>query len=282
MSTTKTAHSVTEALAKFTLVAGAGSEEESTACAMTLLSWISKCAHPLIARMVIRANDDPGTTPAMRKQLARRGVMGALDTWWVPDPVVAWALSGGGATYDRAIRMLNRVAAWKRTKHRVDLRGVDLGGAFLSVVNLAKADMGGACLRSTILSAAVLHGAVLSEVDARESILDGADMDAAFLYRADLSSASLRDANLRHAVLHGANVAGADLRWATLCKAELVGVHMSGARLVGADLRDADVRPASLDGVDLTGAVGAPLKMPAGWRLDEQGVWVADTGGARR
>ena len=81
-------HTVDDALREFTLIGGSGSEDAKEACAMTLLAWICgeewsdhpPCAHNLIADVVIRANDDSGTTPEMRSELVKLGTDGALDT----------------------------------------------------------------------------------------------------------------------------------------------------------------------------------------------------------
>jgi hypothetical protein len=167
--------SVDEALNKFTLIGGAGSEEFKEACAMTLLAWMCdkdwtdhpECAHKLVADTVIQANDHRETTPEMRAELVKLGVDGALDTWWVPSLVIAWAMAGEKGEeirpYDRAVRMLAKIAEWK--VDRAVLSGADLSGAVLSRADLSRADLSGADLSGADLSGADLRDAVLSDAD---------------------------------------------------------------------------------------------------------------------
>jgi hypothetical protein len=118
-----------------------------------------------------------------------------------------------------------------RRKPVVDLRGADLGGAFLS---------------RTRLRLAFLSGANLREADLREADLGGADLSRANLIEANLSGANLSGANLIEAFLRGANLSGANLS----------GASLSEAFLSGADLREADLRLADLSGAFLRGAKG--------------------------
>ena len=85
-----------------------------------------------------------------------------------------------------------RAALEAATKGGADLRGADLGGAYLRGADLRGADLGGA----------YLGGANLY----------GADLYGADLRGADLGGANLRGADLRGADLGGANLRGADLR----------------------------------------------------------------------
>lgn len=141
--TITTRHTVEEALTKFELVSGAG-DGEQTACAMSMLNWICyntekgwsdapECAHPLIRQVVIRANDADGVTPEMRGELVKAGVHGILDTWWIPAEVVVQAMSAERETvpteYDRALVLVQRIAAWKRDKTKPNLTRADLTGA---------------------------------------------------------------------------------------------------------------------------------------------------------
>ena len=92
---------------------------------------------------------------------------------------------------------------------RADLRGTDLGVAYLQDVNLAGADLEGANLTGADLTDASLYGANLTD--------------------ADLARANLCNANLTDADLHGANLTGANLTGA-----DLTGVEMGDANLEGA------------------------------------------------
>ena len=157
------AHPIEKALAEFELIGAVGSEAKKKACAMTLLAWVCgeewsdhpPCASRLIANSVIRANDHPSTTPQMRRELVRAGEKGVLDTWWVPDEVVAFSLAlrevESSDVYERTLRLLARVVEWKVSKQRPVLSGAVLSGA----------DLRGAVLRGAVLSGADLRGADL-------------------------------------------------------------------------------------------------------------------------
>ena len=112
MSTTDVAdgRTIDEALSRFTLVTGAGSESANTACVMTLLSWVQglawgdrlPCAHHILNTWAIQANDADGTTADQRADIVRAGATGILDKWWVPTEVVlsAWSVAVNGAATD--------------------------------------------------------------------------------------------------------------------------------------------------------------------------------------
>ena len=202
---------VDEALAEFELIPGIGSEADKKACAMTLLAWLDecdewtdhpKCAHPLIADQVIKANDANGTTAEMRGELVKLGTTGVLDTWWVPTEVIVGAVAGkrGAAVpsqYDRTVRMLGRVTAWKDDRVRPNLAGADLTGANLTGANLTGADLTGADLTGANLTGADLSGAYLSGAYLYGAYLTGAD-----LTRADLTVADLTRADLTGAIIY--------------------------------------------------------------------------------
>jgi hypothetical protein len=213
------AHTLTEAFKKFELIDDTG-DGEKTACAMTLLSWVCgerwsdhpECAHPLVASAVIRANDEKGTTPEMRRELVKAGVKGVLDTWWLPAEVVAAGLArskkdaDAETRFDAAMRLLAYVAAWKKNRQRPDLSGAVLRGAVLRRAVLRRAVLSGADLSGADLSEAVLSEAVLSEAD-----LSGADLSGAVLSEAVLSEAVLSEADLRGA--HGLPLFGMPAGW---------------------------------------------------------------------
>jgi len=201
MSDTIQSHTIDEALAKFDLIAGKG-DGRKTACVMSAISWVAgeaftdtpSCAHRLLRALTINANDADDTTPEDRAAILRAGEHGLLDTWWVPDEVIAAAMSAGKVTegeeppedqrspVQRVLDVLGAVAWWKEDKQRADLRYADLGSA-----DLRSANLGYANLRS-------------------------ADLRSADLRYADLRSADLRSANLRSANLGYADLRSADLR----------------------------------------------------------------------
>jgi len=246
---------VTEGLKRFELIAGAGSEESQQACAMTLLAWLAgrewtdrpPCAHPLIATAVIEANDASGTTPAMRADLVRAGKTGALDTWWLPSRVILWALSYGidetrGNSYERTLRALSRITAWKRNK------------GLPSDANLTRAD--------------------LTRANLTDANLARADLARAGFSGADLARANLADAILARANLADANLTDADLADADLTRANLTDANLTDANLTDADLAGADLARANLAGANLTDATGTPRSgMPDGWKLSDTGLW---------
>lgn len=153
MTTTK--RTLAEGLKRFNLIDGPGGEEDDTACAMTLLAWVDgcdkwtdhpPCAHPTVANLVTAANDLPSTTPAMRARLAKLGMKGVLDTWWVPGVVIAAAqrLDADAEvpdSYERAVQVLKFLANWKKTRPLVDLTYANLTGANLTDANLIGANL---------------------------------------------------------------------------------------------------------------------------------------------
>ena len=251
--TITTRHTVEEALTKFELVSGAG-DGKQTACAMSMLNWICyntekgwsdapECAHGLIRQVVIRANDAAGVTPEMRGELVKAGEHGILDTWWIPTEVVVQAMSAERGTvpteYDRALAMVQRIAAWKLDKAKPNLTGANLTGAYLTGANLTRANLTGANLAGANLTGANLAGADLA----------GANLAGANLAGADLTGADLAGANLAGANLTGANLTGANLAGANLTGADLTGANLTGANLTGADLTGADLTSGTaLDG----------------------------------
>jgi hypothetical protein len=100
----------------------------------------------------------------MRAALVRLGELGILDTWWVPDVVVAAGLvlveGEEISDYERVSHMLGFVAKWKLDKGLPpDLSGADLSGADLSGAVLSDAVLRRADLRRAVLSGAVLSDA---------------------------------------------------------------------------------------------------------------------------
>jgi uncharacterized protein YjbI with pentapeptide repeats len=294
-------HTIEEALGKFDLIAGAGSEQEGKACVMTLLAWKTgaawsdqlPCVHPWLRRLAITANDAATSTALDREALVRAGDAGGLiDTWWVPSSVLVVAVASAPKPADgivaHVLGVLANVIAWKENKQQPVLRGADLRDAVLSGAVLRDAVLSGAVLRGADLSGAVLRDAVLSGAVLRGAVLRGAVLRGADLSDADLSDADLRDADLRDAVLSGAVLRGAVLRDAVLRDAVLSGAVLRGAVLrgavlSGAVLRDADLSGADLSGADLRDAVGNRWTvLPAGWKVDESGLIVKDSPGGEK
>jgi len=92
--------------------------------------------------------------------------------------------------------LIARVALEQAVEARANLRGANLGGAYLRGANLRGADLGGAYLGGADLGGANLGGAYLRGADLR-----GADLGGAYLGGADLGGA----------YLGGADLGGADL-----------------------------------------------------------------------
>src|ERR1035437_8108575 len=189
---------VKDALTKFDLIAGAGSEDSKQACAMTLLAWLAGqtwtdhpvCAHPILCNAVIRGNDASGTTKKMRADLVKAGATGVLDTWWIPGEVIAFSLgckrdAESPSDFARALSAMKFISGWKKDKTRPNLHSADLHSANLSYVNLHSAD---------------LHSANLSYADLSYANLHSADLSYANLSYADLSYANLHSADLSYAV----------------------------------------------------------------------------------
>ena len=116
-------------------------------------------------------------------------------------------------------------------KSKINLRGANLSGAYLSEANLS-----GAYLSEAHLSGANLYGANLRGANLFGADLYGANLSRADLYGANLYGADLSGANLYGADLYGANLFGADLYGANLSRADLYGANLYGADLYGADL----------------------------------------------
>ena len=153
--------------------------------------------------------------------------------------------------------VLEAHAKWVRGETggiRADLRGANLGRAYLRGANLSCAN----------LSCADLSGANLS----------GANLSRAYLRGADLRGADLSGANLSGADLSGASLSCADLRGAGLRGADLSGANLGGADLSRADLSGANLSCANLSGADLSGAVDAEYALAQHSILPETGpIW---------
>ena len=264
-------HTLDETLERFTLISGSGSEEANTACAMTALSWMRgeawtdsmPCAHPLIRRNVINANDAATTTAEMRAELVRAGVDGVIDTWWVPTEVIVWALAQAPrdvSVYEQTLAAVRLVGEWKHTKQRPDLAGAYLAGAYLTRAYLAGAYLARADLTRANLTRADLTRANLTDANLADAYLAGAYLAGAYLTRAYLA---------------GAYLARADLTRADLTRADLTDANLTDANLAGADLTRADLTRANLTDANLTGAY-RPVDPPEGWQPNEAGLLVRE------
>ena len=164
----------------------------------------------------------------------------------------------------------------------LDLAGVDLQDAHLSLAsltgsNLSGADLTGAdlsraTLTSTDLANAKLAGASLSDVTSGGitgipaslptswllvngylagpgAVLMHASLAGADLAGVDLTGANFYDADLSHADLSQANLADSYLD-----SADLTGANLSGANLADVTLESSDLTDANLDGANLTNA----------------------------
>jgi uncharacterized protein YjbI with pentapeptide repeats len=143
-----------------------------------------------------------------------------------------------------------------RRKPVVDLRGADLGGAFLSRTRLRLAFLSGADLREADLSRADLGGADLSRANLIEAVLSGAELSGANLLEANMSRANMSGAFLIEAFLSGADLSGADLRLADLNRANLSGAFLRGAK--GITNEKLERQAASLKGATMPGGSKRP------------------------
>ncbi len=151
----------------------------------------------------------------------------------------------------------------------LDLARVDLSGALLAEASLVGTNLAGAKLDHAVLTTANLAGANLSlaslvGADLQKAVLAGANLAGADLTDADLRAATLTKAQMGEANLEAANLAGvhaqgAMLPQATLTRANLEGAlfdsaNLSRARMAHTRLISADFRNADLGGANLTNA----------------------------
>ena len=243
MATDNTIHprpdrTIDEALARFELVRGtAGSEADGKACAMSLLSWL----------------------------------------WggeWTDSPTCAHR-----TITNAVIRAFDHHATTDAEREAITRAGVD--GALDTwwvpgeVVAAAQVWTGeGADERRPAERVLDMLGAIAWWKVARG---DRPNLTDANLTRAYLTGANLTDANLTGAYLTDAYLTGANLTRAYLTDANLTGAYLTGANLTGANLTRANLTGANLTYADLTGARGNRwTALPAGWRVDEAGLIVAD------
>ena len=116
----------------------------------------------------------------------------------------------------------------------VDLRGLDVSGAYLATVDLRwaqlrDANLAGARLWSAQLQQAELQRAQLQQAKLGGAQLQGAKLEGAALLQADLQQANLMNANLKNAKLEDAKLNGAILERADLSGASLTQADFSNA-----------------------------------------------------
>jgi Pentapeptide repeats (8 copies) len=118
---------------------------------------------------------------------------------------------------------------------RIPLVGVDVSGAFLQGINLAKARLLRANFDSADLRDSDFHLADFTDADLKSANFRGSNLSKANFLRADLSGSDLGDADLAEANLAGANLDDADL---------------GGANLAGLQWREiASAKNATIEGV---------------------------------
>jgi uncharacterized protein YjbI with pentapeptide repeats len=136
-----------------------------------------------------------------------------------------------------------------RTKP-LDLRGVNLQGAYLAQANFNAADFRGSNLSDTNFEQALLVGANFSQCQlSRASFIEAA------LNEANFSKATLKQANLAQAHLIAAVLLQADLQSAILDQASLSQANLVLAQLQGTSFVKANLNAATLIGADLTDTI---------------------------
>jgi uncharacterized protein YjbI with pentapeptide repeats len=129
-----------------------------------------------------------------------------------------------GAEVQAALTVLGRRDRYN-TDRRLELPGIDLGGADLRDAHFENADLNGVNFSKALLNNAHFDRAILYDANLTKAVLAGTDLTEAVLVGADLTGAvldhtKLRGTNLTQAVLIGTDLTGADLD-----KADLSGVR---------------------------------------------------------
>ncbi|MGL6134472.1 MAG: pentapeptide repeat-containing protein, partial [Prochlorococcaceae cyanobacterium] len=139
------------------------------------------------------------------------------------------------------------------------LWGADLSGLQARESQWHEADLSGSRLQQADFSAALLHRTCLRGVLAAgsrwcDARLVEADFRSGLDQLTDLGGADFQRADLSFAQMHGAQLHGADLRGCCLYGADLSSVDLQDADLRGCDLRDTRLAGANLQGARLDGA----------------------------
>ena len=155
----------------------------------------------------------------------------------------------------------------------MDLTGVNLENADLSMANLIGTNLQGANLENKDLRAADftwadLSNANMSGANLSYAIMGGADLSGAnmrysrFIY-ASLANADMSMSDLQGAIFTAADLRGANLTCSDMSCADLRSANLEGANLTNADLKDANINHVDLTGVNLTNVKNLPdISMP--------------------
>ncbi|MEH2309114.1 pentapeptide repeat-containing protein [Nostoc sp.] len=145
------------------------------------------------------------------------------------------------------------IPIWNQWKgnfgEKIDLRGKDLEGVYLSEGNFTKVDLSYANLTNAYLREADFSEATLNHANFSKAYMGGANLSHAHLIRASLEAADLRESNLL-----GADLSHADLKMANLSYANLDDADFSGANLSDANLSRTSLSNTCLSGAILTGS----------------------------
>lgn len=118
------------------------------------------------------------------------------------------------------------------TLNRTDLRGIDLGGAYLQKASLNQMSLQGAALYE-----ANLRSALLQDVDLSNSSIQHIDLREGMIIRSNFEGAFLPNADFRGAKLIGVNFRNAKLHKAKFREAQLYEIEFEGADLNETDFR---------------------------------------------
>jgi len=147
------------------------------------------------------------------------------------------------------LRFLYEAELINKSSTLVDLRGADLSGANLHMVNLYNANLTEVVFTGANLEEAILEGANLSK-----SNLENANLCKASLRWANLSEANLTSVNLRQASIVSANFDLANLTNAIITNASVIQSIFSDANLKNANLSFSNLNGTSFFGANLTSA----------------------------
>lgn len=128
----------------------------------------------------------------------------------------------------------------------VDLRNINLNGAYLDNSIITKVDFSASQLKHAILAGSNLELSIFSFAN-----MEKANLNKANLWRANMTGANLTDsiitwANFREADLLGAELAGATAFNTSFQNASLHSSSLKGARLLASDFSNADLTNADL------------------------------------
>ncbi len=142
----------------------------------------------------------------------------------------------------------------------VDMRGIDLRQAALSIIKPAAPIEQVAICQEADLTEARMDGSYLHGLEAPAVIANRIQLTGAVLHEANLQGAHLEEGNLRFARTFRANLSDAKMKGAKLGmmsgqEADFTNADLQNADLVRADLRGARFENANLSGANLSGAI---------------------------